>query len=375
MHDVMVIPRMAAAQETLACVIVKRTWSLDDEGRWVPAGAQEPIVLDARAVGGEDDPTTARLLWDSDLYCVDKPGVDLVVQGDALSREGAVTAMEVSVSVPSRAVSRRVRVIGDRVATTERGAVRFSAPRTFERMPVSYERAYGGVDPAEADALLRDLLEGPAGIEYPRNPSGRGYLITPRALGDGVALPNLEDPDDPLVPSRLFTEDAMRWNRAPLPAAFDWCDVTWFPRSLALGMHPMADDPPSRFAEARRGWIDSATLDPGAGLFAPDRVHPLRFSGATPGMLLPSLGDDEEVVVRGMHRRRATARYALPRVRPHVTLREPGGRVHAVEPALRTVALRPGSDGLVTVYAASCALSDAAALVSGARVERSVRWV
>lgn len=374
MQDLMVIPRMGAAQEAIACVLVKRTWTLDPADRWAPAPTQETLVMDPRTLGGESDPTTSLVRWDSDLFCVDKPGVDLVVQGDAFAREGTATVMEVSVSVPAAGFARRVLVHGDRVATAEGDRVRFSPPRPFSRMPVRYDRAYGGVDALEGDALFQDLLDVPAGIEYPRNPAGVGYLIAPRALGEGVALPNLEDPEDRLTPARLFTEDAMRWNRAPIPAAFDWCDVTWFPRALALGMPALADDPPSRFIEAQRGWVDHAALDVDAPPLCPERATPMRFSGASPGMLLAALRPRDEVVVRGMHPFRATARYALPAERPVVTLREGNGAAHALEPALRTVALRPERDELVTVYAATCALRDAASLVSKERLARSVRW-
>ena len=90
-----------------------------------------------------------------------------------------------------------LRVSGDRVW----GAGGPSAPEPFTRMPLVYERAFGGVDRQVARSRS---ATGTGAIR-----SARGFAVTRDNL-DGVPLPNIEYPDE-LIAS---------WDDRPRPAGF-----------------------------------------------------------------------------------------------------------------------------------------------------------
>lgn len=113
-----------------------------------------------------------------------KPATDISVRGDACApNDKPVTAMSVNIRVGPCAVD--LRVHGDRVwqrAVTL--GVRPSDPVPFLRMPLVWERAYGGV--ATSSTEQRPAYE-------PRNPIGCGLETDPNdAIGKPV--PNIEDP-------------------------------------------------------------------------------------------------------------------------------------------------------------------------------------
>ena len=74
-------------------------------------------------------------------------------------------------------------------------------------MPIRYERAYGGRD-EQSDPDIP--------LHYPRNPMGTGVALrNDRDRVDGLALPNIEDPDDLLAPERVIMEAPERWPLSP----------------------------------------------------------------------------------------------------------------------------------------------------------------
>jgi len=113
-----------------------------------------------------------------------KPATDVYICGDACAPHGhPVTAMDVNIRVGPCGVD--LRVLGDRV--WERAAtlgVRPSDPAPFVKMPLVWERGYGGV--AKSSTLQRPAFE-------PRNPIGCGFE-TNRQDAIGMPIPNIEDP-------------------------------------------------------------------------------------------------------------------------------------------------------------------------------------
>jgi hypothetical protein len=71
-------------------------------------------------------------------------------------------------------------------------------------MEIRYDRAYGGVDEVSDPSIP---------FHYPRNDRGRGVALrNVRERIEGLALPNLEDPEDRITPERLVIGDPDRWN-------------------------------------------------------------------------------------------------------------------------------------------------------------------
>ena len=253
-----------------------------------------------------------------------KAGTDLIIMASAYAPRGK-RATRLTASVECGAVGRRMRVQGDRRCLYRgRGSIAFSAPEPFERLPLRYERAYGGCDPTVTPAQPQTLLEAvtPHPGIYPRNPAGRGYVVneTPWLI-DGLLLPNIEDPRAMLAPERLISGGPENWWRQPLPWSCDWFDASWYPRSVYLGAVPdFLPDDDQQVEEVRRGYVprgQNARIRAAAMSELVDR----RFAdAASPGLVLPFMKGDEAIRLHGMMPGGDFV-VRLPAVRPRMQVR------------------------------------------------------
>ena len=190
--------------------VVKATFALGS--RLTLADEQLPVVLADQHYA---DPASSSIKIASDV-CLGKRQTDVLVVGSACApADQPVWTMDVSVSVGS--ARKTVRVFGDRVWDSGSGVATIAYLTPFTRMPLTWERAYGGAD---------ETPRGPA--RHPRNPVGTGY----RARGGtrpvaGTALPNVEDP------ASLISAPS----DAPAPIGFACIAPTWEPRRLYAGTY------------------------------------------------------------------------------------------------------------------------------------------
>lgn len=156
-------------------VAVKCTFLIRPDGTTVEAPEQAPVV---RVPVYRGDPKTSSLHYDSDLYWL-KPATDVLLHGHAYA-PGGKPAKQVDVTLKFAEVAKTLRIIGDR--RWQRGSLGLSAsePEPFVKMPLLYERSYGGGDPSSTDPN-KPRFE-------PRNPAGVGF--TPI---EGELLPNIEE--------------------------------------------------------------------------------------------------------------------------------------------------------------------------------------
>jgi hypothetical protein len=192
-------------------VAVKCTFDIAADGRTEVAVRQPPIVITPEYVDPAR-PVQSSLKYDTDLVRT-KTTTDVVVLGHAYAPQGrAVTELEAGFRVGP--LVKRVRVVGDRV--WHGGAM--SAPQPFTKMPILYERAYGGADPASrgTDSPQWDV----------RNPLGTGFALSSSGL-DGLSLPNVEYPDQPL----------RSWRDRPAPAGLGPVCAHWEPRAQLAGTY------------------------------------------------------------------------------------------------------------------------------------------
>ncbi|MEM9188106.1 MAG: DUF2169 domain-containing protein [Myxococcota bacterium] len=288
-----------------------------------------------------------------------KPATDVVVQGNAVGPRGA-SFSEHSVAATVGGLAKRIRVVGDRVATIRRGKVSFSSVTEANLVPVVWSNALGGGDPrvnvestlpVEEESVLRQVDH--PGI-YPRNPFGCGYVVVPRDL-EGVRLPNLEDPEDRLTPERLIVEDPRDWWKQPLPWCFDWMHPVCFPRrNYFMGAQPWFPGPEDeRMPEVQRGFIApnyrSRWNDPER-----PAVDPSFFQGASHGMVFKDLAPGTPIRVEGMHPEKQVIGFDVPRP-PKIEF-ELEGTIREVEPRLHHVVCRPNDLMVNFVYGASTAL-------------------
>ena len=183
-------------------VVVKATYDISENGELTLADEQaEPLYLPVYS--GEDGKSS--VLYASDLTGM-KPGTDVLVNGNAYAI-GGKPATHVTVVLEAKDLRKELSVYGDRY--WERGLMRPEAsfPARFDRMPIIYERAFGGIDDSDPDPAKHriDL----------RNPVGVGFS-TKKAHLYGTAVPNIEYPH--------------RSQRQAGPAGFGAIASFWSPR-------------------------------------------------------------------------------------------------------------------------------------------------
>ena len=192
MSTVEIVPGRNERDETVFSVIVKRSYTIGEGGAVARRIPGEPL----RKSDGYYDhgsPDFATVEHEHELAAC-KAATDVVVIGRAWAPVGRpVHAITVGVRVGQR--EKRLQVTGDRTCRYRSdGPPAFSEPLPFTSMPIRYERAYGGCD----ELSFPDIP-----FHYPRNPLGTGVVLrNVRDVVDGLALPNIEDPDDLLTPER-----------------------------------------------------------------------------------------------------------------------------------------------------------------------------
>lgn len=177
-----------------------------------------------------------------------KPGTDVALIGHAWAPETGTTTVDVAFSVGP--LKKFARVFGDRIWFKSLGSVQMTPPRSFERVPLIYERAFGGWDRSHAD-------ESRHGFE-PRNPVGRGYRRKGGTFEEGLLLPNIEDLSDPIK----------RLSDKPPPTAFGFTSPEWQPRAAYAGTYDarwVKERSPLLPTDFDRRFLNSASL----GLTAP----------------------------------------------------------------------------------------------------------
>jgi hypothetical protein len=163
-------------------VVVKGTFSLASQERGVPllAAEQAPITLVDTYAG---EPGQSSLSRPSDLV-PEKPGAEVFVTGHLIPAQSGVGVLDVALTLGT--VDKQVRVFGDRVWERSVFGYRASAPAPITRMPIAWERAFGGFDETTQERF------GP-------NPIGCGFMgKKSQAKLVGTPVPNFVDRGAPL---------------------------------------------------------------------------------------------------------------------------------------------------------------------------------
>lgn len=138
-------------------VAVRCTFTISPDGTTAIAEKQDAPVL---APVHRGDPATTSLLYDSDFHLT-KPTTDILLHGHAYAPEGK-PAKQVDVTLRIGSIQKSLRVTGD----------------SFSKMPLLYERSYGGREPDPPKNPDRPKFE-------PRNPVGTGF--DPARPGPNIA--------------------------------------------------------------------------------------------------------------------------------------------------------------------------------------------
>jgi hypothetical protein len=209
----------------------ERNWFLDKDGAksWVvavkatfdilPDGATTVAKKQLDPLYAEEytgEPGTSSVLYESDLTGP-KSATDVLLNGHAYAPKGKATP-QVDVVMTVHRLTKTLRVFGDRVWEKGMAGAAISAPKAFDKVPIVYERAFGGWDRTSDDPKNHRL--------EPRNPVGTGFA-TRREHAIGAALPNIEDP----------AELISAWSQRPRPAGFGAISSYWLPRRELAGTY------------------------------------------------------------------------------------------------------------------------------------------
>jgi hypothetical protein len=228
-----------------------------------------------------------------------KPATDVVLIGHAHAQKSGDTAVDVGVRVGP--VQKVVRVLGDRLILRRSGRSSVYGPKPFEKIPLVYERAFGGWDRSHKNPDKHTF--------EPRNPVGVGFGFPEGKTEEPLKLPNLEDPKRPWK----------RWGDRPPPAGFGFISPHWQPRASFAGTYD------KKWDETRKPLL-------------PTDFDRRFFNAASPGLIAPGYlqGNESVVVVNASPYGRLA--FDLPGVPPPwcaVELR--GGKLEVLQTQLDTV--------------------------------------
>ena len=291
-----------------ANVSVKGTFAIERAAQLPVSEKQVPIWEGDQHWG---DPAVTSIRYASDLGPA-KTGTDVALLGHAWPKSGRARQADVGLQVgPLR---KMLRVHGERKWVRSVMAWVASPPVEFEKMPLVWERAYGGKD--ESDPK-KPALES-------RNPVGTGFAAhSSKERLEGLALPNLEDVRHPIT----------AWNTRPPPACLGFIGPHWEPRRRLAGTYDAAWQK-ERFPLLPRDFDEA--------------FH----NAATPELVArPHLAGGEQVVVVGASRE-GDFSFALPRVGLSVTAWV-RGRESVLRPVLDTVVIEPDEKRVSLTWRAS----------------------
>ncbi len=194
-------------------VAVKATFSIEADGATSIAEEQEEVNIAAKFRGAPD---CSSLLYDTDLPYL-KKNTDILIEGHAYAPQGR-PVKEIDVAFKVAKIQKILRVIGDRQYVKTLAGITLSAPQTFTKMPITYERAFGGTDLLSDDPKQHDWEA--------RNPIGCGF-VTKKAHLAGKSAPNIEDPGSLIS----------HWKNRPRPMGFGPIAGHWSPRVELAGTY------------------------------------------------------------------------------------------------------------------------------------------
>lgn len=297
-------------ERDLLVAIVKCTYSLNDLTRLEPAEEQAPIQMEDDFYG---EPGESSVRYESDLV-PKKTGTDVVLLGHAYA-PGRV-GRQVDVSLRVGHLKQMVRVFGDRHWKKIMGFSGISTPEPFEKIPLIYERAFGGKDTSSSKEKHHDCET--------RNPVGRGFLAKKSKLKiKEVLLPNIEDP------TNLIGD----LHDHPAPAGFGFIGRHWQPRVGYAGTYDQK-------------WTDTTCP------LLPEDFDERYFNGAHPRLIGKGFLQGNEPVEVINASSKGLLRFSLPGESPTVSVTMGKEQVR-LEMSFDTLIIEPDENRIVMIWRGS----------------------
>ena len=296
-------------------VVVKGTFTIPGSGK-VPVLAEEQVPLvEADVFTGE--PGFSSTLYESD-YAPHKPRCDVLLNGSAYAPGGKPTT-EVVVGLRVGEMSKSFKVVGNRVWRREAFGASATNPEPFTVMPVSYDRAFGGIDHTHEDPKKH--------AAFRANLAGVGFHVNwAKEAIDGKPLPNTEQPGKPIrEPSGEYR-----------PMAFGAVARGSLPRASFAGTYD--DD-----------WLENRFP------FLPDDFDDRYHQSAPEDQQIPYPRGGEEVELSNLILG-GSVRFRLPSVEVPVEFTRQGFESERVAAVMDTVLIEPDLSRFLLVWRASIAL-------------------
>jgi len=210
-----IIPGLDKDGYDYASLIIKGNFVLNPNNKNLLLSQQPAKIV--KADKHYDEPDNSSVQYESDTAIL-KAGTDIVLNGHAYAPNNqAVQKIDVGVQINDKNIS--YRVFGDRQWIKNGLNWGTTAPQRFERLPLIYENAFGGVD---ASTLEDDL------IQYSEfNPIGKGFVGNKKSPVEGLHLPNIENPQ------ALISH----YKDKPMPVGFGFISRSWQPRVSLAGTY------------------------------------------------------------------------------------------------------------------------------------------
>jgi hypothetical protein len=296
-------------------VAVKGTFRLPLGGEDPQLATEQVGIVDSDVFTGE--PGFSAPLYEYD-YAAIKPRCDVLLNGSAYAPAGRV-ARRVTVSLQVGSISKSFDVVGNRSWVGALLGVVATSPEPFESMPISYDRAFGGIDAAHPDPAKHRY--------YETNHAGVGFhQQTEREFIDGTPLPNTEESGRPVTDPRGSYR----------PMAFGSIGRAWQPRPRLAGTYD-------------QNWLDN--IFP----FLPPDFDNRYYQAAPPDQQMDYPRGGEQIVLENLTPSGHVA-FQLPTINVPVVYYRREGDPQETRAVIDTIVLEPDLDRFTMTWRSSLPL-------------------
>lgn len=296
-------------------VAVKGTFLIPKNGEESQLNEEQVPLIEADVFTG--DPGFSASLYESD-YPPRKPRCDVLLNGSAYA-PGGKPVTKVPVSLKVGPISKSFHVVGNRFWKKGFVSISTSRPKPFTVMPISYDKAFGGVDNTH------------------KNPSRhKAYLMNPIGVGfhDNLKTEFIER--KPLPNTEELNKRVTKPNGKYRPMAFGPVGRGWASRYKLAGTYD-------------QDWLDN--IFP----FLPADFNDAYYQSAPIDQQINYLRGGEEVVLSNLTPQGHT-RFQIPQVIMPVAFFLKKGKTHKTHGVADTLVLEPDIGRFTITWRASISL-------------------
>lgn len=210
-----IIPGLDKNGFDYAALIIKGNFTLKPNNPNLALTDQPAEIIKADKYYAEADDSSVQ--YESDT-CILKRGTDIILNGHAYAPDNKmVHTIDVGLQLNEKNIS--YRVFGDRQWVKNGLSWVATSPVKFDRLPLTYENAYGGIDAStQQDEIVQFS-------EY--NPIGKGFVGDKNTPTEGLQLPNIEN----------IQALVSNYTDRPMPSGFGFISRSWQPRVKLAGTY------------------------------------------------------------------------------------------------------------------------------------------